>query len=133
MTRTQLPPAQAVETGVIRFSNGKARDENKHLCEEHAPVLMALSAEEKAWRLRVAAGYNQLCAARTLLVARASVDQLTQHEVRGTHNALHDACLWNGTGVEMLKLLLEAVADTNIKAKYRGSWAAKVQVYEGAC
>ena len=99
----------------------QARDANIHVSEEHVDVLAALNSEEKAWMLRVAAGYNQLRAAKTLLMARANINQMTQHHRGGTQNALHGACVWNSCGLDMIRLLLRAKADTNIKGTFKGS------------
>ena len=91
------PPASSVtplsaRAEVMSYRNARAR--NQDLSEAHVPDLMALDIEERSWMLRVAAGFNQMSAARALLTARASVDLVTYHACKGTRNALHEACLW---------------------------------------
>ena len=79
--------------------------------------------------LRVAAGFNQMSAARALLTARASVDLVTYHACKGTRNALHEACLWRAA-VDMVQLLLGHRADVNIKVQYQGHNRTARQIAE---
>ena len=106
-----------------------ARATNEDLSEADVPSLMALDMEQTSWMLRVAAGYNQMSAARALLTARASVDLVTHHACKGSRNALHEACLWRA-GVDMVQLLLGHRADVNIKVQYKGCNRTALQIAE---
>ena len=111
----------------MSYRNARAR--NQDLSEAHVPDLMALDIEERSWMLRVAAGFNQMSAARALLTARASVDLVTYHACKGTRNALHEACLWRAA-VDMVQLLLGHRADVNIKVQYQGHNRTARQIAE---
>ena len=122
-----MPSQEAGSGSVPTASFRQTRQVLEHVTEEDAAVLVALGAEERAWMLRVAAGYNQVSAAKALLCARASVDHVTRHSTGGVFNALHGACMWNAS-TEMVQLLLQARADTNIKAHYRGQPRTALQI-----
>ena len=126
------PPASSAtplsaRAEVMSYRNARAR--NQDLSEAHVPDLMALDIEERSWMLRVAAGFNQMSAARALLTARASVDLVTYHACKGTRNALHEACLWRAA-VDMVQLLLGHRADVNIKVQYQGHNRTARQIAE---
>jgi len=132
-----LPPkpmpsqVQETQTGLrtLSFSFTQAHFLLEHVSEEDSSVLMALGPEETAWLLRVAAGFNQLSAAKALLAGRASVDVITHHRTGGALNALQAACVWKSSA-EMLQLLLQADADTNIKTYYKGQQRTALEIAE---
>ena len=114
----------------MSYRNARARNED--LSAAHVPDLKVLDIEERSWMLRVAAGLNQIAAARVLLTAGASVDLVTYHVCKGARNALHEACLWRA-GVDMVKLLLGHRADVNIKVQYKGHNRTARQIAEAKC
>ena len=124
-------PSQVQETGSrpLTFSFTQAHFLLEHVAEEDSSVLTALGSEETAWLLRVAAGFNQLTAAKALLSGRASVDVITHHRTGGALNALQAACVWKSSA-DMLQLLLEADADANIKTYYKGHQRTALQIAE---
>ena len=113
----------------VTFGFGQTRDFNESLNEDHEAVLAALDGTEKAWMLRVAARYDQVAAAKTLLGARASVDHATFHRSGGAQTALHSACVWNASP-QMIRLLLESAADPNVQTECEGQLRTALQVAE---
>ena len=118
---------QGTSAAGISLSTEQTKQDNERLSQGDASMLAATEAHELAWRLRVAAAYNQMTAAKALLAARASVNQMAQHTVRGTRNALQEACLWDPR-IDTVKMLLQARADLNLKCQYKGRGKTALQI-----